>query len=88
MTHCMACTWWQGRYKCRYRLDPDLTLADHSLFPQKMKATFIGFALFTAGVIATNNTIVDLGYSIYQGVHNETTGLNVWKGYVGFADCF
>ena len=26
---------------------------------------------------------VDLGYASYQGTHNTTTGLNVWKGYVG-----
>jgi hypothetical protein len=25
---------------------------------------------------------VDLGYASYQGAHNPTTGLNVWKGYV------
>lgn len=24
--------------------------------------------------------LVDLGYGIYNGVHNSTTGLNVWKG--------
>lgn len=25
---------------------------------------------------------VDLGYDVYEGVTNETTGLNTWKGYV------
>jgi hypothetical protein len=25
---------------------------------------------------------VDLGYASYQGAHNPSTGLNVWKGYV------
>ena len=24
---------------------------------------------------------IDLGYSIYEGVANASTGLNVWKGY-------
>lgn len=27
-------------------------------------------------------TLVDLGYSTYQGVQNATTGLTTWKGYV------
>lgn len=25
---------------------------------------------------------IDLGYEIYQGYSNASTGLNVWKGYV------
>ena len=28
----------------------------------------------------SNDLIVDLGYERYQGVHNESTGLNTWKG--------
>ncbi|RFU27085.1 hypothetical protein B7463_g9250, partial [Scytalidium lignicola] len=27
-----------------------------------------------------NNLQVDLGYSVYTGVHNATTGINSWKG--------
>lgn len=33
---------------------------------------------FSAGSIS--GLEVDLGYEIYQGVQNETTGLNTWKG--------
>ena len=29
---------------------------------------------------ASSNLIVDLGYERYQGVHNDSTGLNTWKG--------
>lgn len=25
--------------------------------------------------------VVDLGYEIYEGYHNQSTGLNIWKGY-------
>jgi hypothetical protein len=25
---------------------------------------------------------IDLGYDVYQGYNNQTTGLNIWKGYV------
>lgn len=28
-----------------------------------------------------SNLTVDLDYGLYQGYRNETTGLNVWKGY-------
>ena len=28
----------------------------------------------------SNELLVDLGYEQYQGVHNESTGLNTWKG--------
>ena len=28
----------------------------------------------------SNDLLVDLGYEQYQGVHNESTGLNTWKG--------
>jgi hypothetical protein len=31
---------------------------------------------------------VDLGYASYQGAHNPTTGLNVWKGYVEAREIF
>ena len=30
---------------------------------------------------STSGVIVDLGYEIYQGVANASTGLNTWKGY-------
>jgi hypothetical protein len=29
---------------------------------------------------SSNSTTVDLGYSVYQGFFNSTTGLNVWQG--------
>ena len=29
----------------------------------------------------SNDLSVDLGYEIYQGVSNASTGLNTWKGY-------
>ena len=29
----------------------------------------------------SGDLVVDLGYELYQGVHNESTGLNTWKGY-------
>lgn len=32
--------------------------------------------------VSADPTRVDLGYGIYEGVHNETTGLNVFKGRV------
>ena len=28
--------------------------------------------------------VVDLGYAVYEGVRNETQGLDSWRGYVGF----
>ena len=30
---------------------------------------------------ASSDLVVDLGYERYQGVHNDSTGLNTWKGY-------
>lgn len=27
-----------------------------------------------------NNLTVDLGYEVYEGVYNESTGLNTWFG--------
>ena len=32
--------------------------------------------------------VVDLGYAVYEGVRNETEGLDSWRGYVGFASYF
>lgn len=31
---------------------------------------------------STNGLVVDLGYEQYQGVANQTSGLNTWKGYL------
>lgn len=39
------------------------------------------FAL-AAPLLNAEDLAVDLGYGIYQGDHNFTTQLNVWKGYV------
>ncbi|KJR87540.1 carboxylesterase type B [Sporothrix schenckii 1099-18] len=41
--------------------------------------SFIAIAAVAHAVTATPIT-VDLGYASYSGVHNATTGLNVWKG--------
>ena len=30
---------------------------------------------------ADSNLQVDLGYEVYEGYNNQTTGLNIWKGY-------
>ncbi|KAH6642520.1 Alpha/Beta hydrolase protein [Boeremia exigua] len=37
-------------------------------------------AALAAPVYNAQDLVVDLGYGIYQGAHNETTGLNAWKG--------
>jgi hypothetical protein len=37
-----------------------------------------------APLLNARNLAIDLGYGIYQGVHNFTTQLNVWKGYVNY----
>lgn len=45
-------------------------------------------ALLVAGVVGApaggggDGLTVDLDYAVYQGVKNEDTGLNQWKGYV------
>ena len=33
---------------------------------------------------ATSNSDleVDLGYEVYEGYNNQTTGINIWRGYV------
>lgn len=38
--------------------------------------------MLAAPLLSANELAVDLGYGIYQGHHNFTTQLNVWKGYV------
>lgn len=35
-----------------------------------------------APIFNAQDLAIDLGYEIYQGVHNFTAQLNVWKGYV------
>ncbi|KAF2651659.1 alpha/beta-hydrolase [Lophiostoma macrostomum CBS 122681] len=48
-----------------------------------MKKTVAICPLLFVGAYASrlaSNLTVDLGYSIYKGVYNETTGLGVWKG--------
>lgn len=32
--------------------------------------------------VDAKNLTVDIAYGVYQGVHNSSTKLNVWKGYV------
>lgn len=40
------------------------------------------FSAFNAGQVTAGSTglQVDLGYSVYEGYNNATTGLNVWRG--------
>ncbi|KAK3937416.1 putative carboxylesterase family protein [Diplogelasinospora grovesii] len=38
------------------------------------------YPVHVAGVGGGNLTVVDLGYAVYTGIHNSTTGLHVWKG--------
>lgn len=33
-----------------------------------------------AGQNSSSSLQVDLGYGIYEGVQNSTSGLNIWKG--------
>lgn len=40
-----------------------------------------GQPAFAAPLLNAQDLAVDLGYGVYQGVHNFTTQLNVWKGY-------
>lgn len=30
---------------------------------------------------SSDHLVVDLGYEIYKGYHNQTSKLNIWKGY-------
>lgn len=41
-----------------------------------------GRSVSAAPLLNAESLAIDLGYSIYQGTHNSTTQLNVWKGYV------
>jgi hypothetical protein len=41
-----------------------------------------GQSALAAPLLNAEDLAVDLGYGIYQGSHNFTTQLNVWKGYV------
>lgn len=41
-----------------------------------------GRSALAAPLLNAEELAVDLGYGIYQGSHNFTTQLNVWKGYV------
>ncbi|CAK7205371.1 hypothetical protein SEUCBS139899_008141 [Sporothrix eucalyptigena] len=48
-------------------------------------STFLGLAPFPAPPAQGSDPLtVKLGYGTYQGVHNDTSGLNVWLG-IGFA---
>lgn len=33
---------------------------------------------------ATGDPVAQLGYAAYQGYHDDSYGLNIWKGYVLF----
>lgn len=41
-----------------------------------------GFALFSHA--HPRHLTVDLGYEKYTGVYNDSTDLNIWKGYVSW----
>jgi len=45
---------------------------------------FGGQSALAAPLLNAEDLAVDLGYGIYQGSHNSTTQLNVWKGYVRY----
>jgi hypothetical protein len=36
-------------------------------------------AAYVAEAVRSNGPIVDLGYAIYRGYHNKTSGLHIWK---------
>jgi hypothetical protein len=40
-----------------------------------------GQTALAAALLHAHDLSIDLGYGIYQGAHNPTTQLNVWKGY-------
>lgn len=41
------------------------------------------FEHFKAKRQSTNSSLeVDLGYEVYEGYTNQTTGINIWRGYV------
>lgn len=41
------------------------------------------FEHFKAKRQSSNSSLeVDLGYEIYEGYTNQTTGINIWRGYV------
>ena len=52
-----------------------------ALPPHGFKAYDAALKARQAGSNATSLQ-VDLGYEIYDGVKNASTGLNVWKGYI------
>lgn len=33
-----------------------------------------------------SNLSIDVDYAVYEGYHNSTSGLNIWKGYVNLPD--
>lgn len=41
-----------------------------------------GQSALAVPVFNTEDLTIDLGYGVYQGSHNSTSQLNVWKGYV------
>ncbi|KAF7538491.1 hypothetical protein G7054_g2882 [Neopestalotiopsis clavispora] len=41
---------------------------------------WLTLCLVTLGLAQYSSLTVDLGYAKYVGYHNETTGLNIWKG--------
>lgn len=50
-----------------------------------MKLT-IFLAAFTSTVVAVQHPEVDLGYDVYRGIANDTTRLNIFKGFVKESD--
>jgi hypothetical protein len=36
----------------------------------------------TTNVTSNSDLEVDLGYEVYEGYSNQTTGINIWRGYV------
>lgn len=52
-----------------------------SAIPYKNTGAFESLKTKRQRVVAANQSLlVDLGYEIYQGYYNESTGLDTWRG--------
>jgi len=51
---------------------------------KRLLVSLTATVLAPSPALAGTNLTVDLGYGVYRGYQNGTTGLNVWKGYCHF----
>jgi hypothetical protein len=59
-----------------------IALATSAIAPFNVRAEGPAvLARSTTEPVAAYPLLVDVGYGVYNGVYNSTTGLNVWKGY-------